>query len=110
MNSTPRMPAWIIRFTAFPPPPPTPTTLIRAGVTTSSPIVMAGAALASSSNRIISSSRSLQMADAGGNIRPSEFFSFEKRPPESFSRAFGTAARPRADEEQPRRAGPLRAR
>ena len=29
-NSTPRTPAWIIRFTAFEPPPPTPITMMRA--------------------------------------------------------------------------------
>src|SRR3990170_2180822 len=32
MNCTPRMPAAIIRFTAFPPPPPTPTTFRLGGV------------------------------------------------------------------------------
>ena len=42
----------------------------------------------SSSNRIMSSSRSLSVADAGENMLPSEFFSFERRPPD--------VARPRA--------------
>jgi len=57
MNSTPLMPAWIIRFTAFPPPPPMPTTLIFAVSCPSSMVTLRLLSLDDSSNVIITVSR-----------------------------------------------------
>src|SRR5437867_12004314 len=53
-NSTPLIPAWIIRLTAFPPPPPTPITLIFAVSCSSSSEIFSFPAPDDSSNVIIS--------------------------------------------------------
>src|SRR5260370_12119493 len=52
-NSTPLIPAWIIRLTAFPPPPPTPITLIFAVSCSSSSEIFSLPAFGDSSNVII---------------------------------------------------------